>query len=121
MALAGALCCLIGSVTSVSNRTLRGLVAGLLETDYNSNQMSYDLRRLRLRGLIERIPGTNTYTITPDGLRWAVFTTRVHHQVLKPLHVADRPPAPPKVRQALRTLEHHTRAQITGAHLQLAA
>ena len=40
MALAGALCCLIGSVTSVSNRTLRGLVAGLLETDYNSNQMS---------------------------------------------------------------------------------
>ena len=41
---------------------------GLLDTAYSPNQMSYDLRRLRLRGLIERIPNTNTYTITPDGI-----------------------------------------------------
>ena len=47
--------------------------------------MSYDLRRLRLHGLIERIPRTNTYTLTPDGIRVAVFYTKVHDRLLRPL------------------------------------
>jgi hypothetical protein len=121
MALAGGLCCLIGTVTGVTNRSLRGLVAGLLDTAYSPNQMSYDLRRLRLRGLINRIPGTNTYTITPDGIRWAVFTTRVHDRVLRPLHAADQPPAPIELRQALTTIDHHVDTYITGARLKPAA
>jgi len=121
MALAGALSCLIGAVTGVTNRTLRGLVAGLLDTTYSSNQMSYDLRRLRLRGLIERIPKTNTYTITPDGIRWAVFTTKVHDRVLRPLHVADQPPAPLPLREALATIDRHVNDYITNARLKLAA
>jgi hypothetical protein len=32
-------------------------VAGLLGSDYSRSQMTYDLRRLRLHGLIEKIPG----------------------------------------------------------------
>lgn len=121
MALAGALCCLIGAVTGVTNRTLRGLVTGLLDTSYSPNQMSYDLRRLRLRGLIERIPKTNTYTITPDGIRWATFTTKVHDRVLRPLHVADQPPAPPALRQAIATIDRHVDTYITDARLKPAA
>jgi hypothetical protein len=121
MALAGALCCLIGTVTGVTNRTLRGLVAGLLDTAYSPNQMSYDLRRLRLRGLIDRIPGTNTYTITPDGIRWAVFTTKIHDRVLRPLHAANKPPAPPALRQALATIDRHVNSYIAGARLKPAA
>ena len=41
------------------NRQLRVAVAplrGMSLDDYNAGQMTYDLRRLRLRGLIERIP-----------------------------------------------------------------
>ena len=84
MALAGALCCVIHAVTGFTNRSLRGLVAGLLDADYSANQMSYDLRRLRLHGLIEKIPGTNTYTTTPEGLRAAVFYTKLRGQLLGP-------------------------------------
>ena len=56
MALTGALCCVVHAVTGFTNQSLRGLVAGLLDRDYSTNQMTYDLRRLRLHGLIERIP-----------------------------------------------------------------
>ena len=57
MALAGALCLVVHAVTGFTNKSLRGHVAGLLGRDYSSSQMSYDLRRLRLHGLIERQSG----------------------------------------------------------------
>ena len=57
MALAGSLCLVVHAVTGFTNKSLRGQVAGLLDTDYSSSQMSYDLRRLRLHGLIERNAG----------------------------------------------------------------
>ena len=56
--------------------------------------MGYDLARLRLNGLIERLDGTNTYILTDDGQRVAIFYTKVHDQLLRPLLAADRPPAP---------------------------
>ena len=37
--------------------------------------MSYDLRRMGLHRLIERTPRTNTYTVTAEGIRVAVFYT----------------------------------------------
>jgi hypothetical protein len=36
--------------------------------------LPYDLRRLRLNGLIRRIEHTHTYVLTPDGQRIAIFT-----------------------------------------------
>ncbi|HVM67530.1 MAG TPA: hypothetical protein VMU14_21840, partial [Acidimicrobiales bacterium] len=94
MALAGALCCVVHAVTGFTNASLRGLVAGLLGRDYTSGQMSYDLRRLRLHGLIERVPRTNTYQLTPEGRRVAVFYTKLDRRLLHPLLEADRSPAP---------------------------
>jgi hypothetical protein len=64
MALAGAPCCVVHAVSGFTNKSLRGLVAGLLGRDYSCSQMSYDLHRLRLHGLVERRPGTNTYVLT---------------------------------------------------------
>src|SRR5664279_6378407 len=49
------------------------------------NQTGYDLARLRLNGLIERLNGTNTYILTDDGQRVAIFYTKVHDQLLRPL------------------------------------
>jgi hypothetical protein len=60
MALAGALCLMVHAVAGFTNKSLRSLVAGLLGADYPSAQMTYDLRRLRLHGLITRLPGTHT-------------------------------------------------------------
>ena len=84
MALTGALCCVIHTVTGFTNRSLRGLVTGLLDADYSTNQMGYDLRRLRIHGLIEKIPGTNTYRTTPEGIRTAIFYTKVRDRILGP-------------------------------------
>jgi hypothetical protein len=121
MALAGALCLTVHAVTGLTNRSLRGHVAGLLGTDYTANQMSYDLRRLRLHGLIERIPGTHTYTITPDGIRVAIFYTKLHNRLLGPLLASSHPPAPPELRSALATIDRAITGYVTAARLGKAA
>lgn len=46
--------------------------------------MSYDLRRLRLHGIIERIPRSHRYRLTPAGLKVALFYSRTYHQVIRP-------------------------------------
>jgi hypothetical protein len=122
MALTGALCCVVHAVTGFTNHSLRGLVAGLLGTDYTTNQMTYDLRRLRLHGLIARIPRSNTYTVTPDGIRVAVFFTKVHDRLLRPLLAApDRPPAPIELRRAIATIDRVIAEHVTNARLAIAA
>jgi len=120
MALLGALCVGINTL-GFTNRSLRAQVNQLLGATYTVNQMGYDLSRLRLNGLIERLPRTNTYILTPDGQRVAVFYTKVHDHLLRPLIAADKPPAPPELRQALRTIDQHVRAYIDHARLTTAA
>lgn len=83
--------------------------------------MSYDLRRLRLHGLIQRIAGTNTYQLTPEGLRIAIFYTKLRARLLQPLLEADQPPAPLEMRRALTTIERLLGDYIANARLGLAA
>ena len=109
------------TVVGFTNRSLRAQVTGLLGTAYTRNQMSYDLRRLRLKGLIERLPHTNTYVLTADGQRVAIFYTKVHDRLLRPLLAADQPPAPPTLRKALRTIDTHVTQYIDAARLPLKA
>jgi hypothetical protein len=117
MALAGALTTGVHAVTGLSNRSLRALMTGLLGSTYTIGQASYDLRRLRLKGLITRQLHSNTYALTPDGLRFAIFYTKVHNRVLVPLLAADQPPAPPPLRQALRTIDQHINHYLAQARL----
>jgi hypothetical protein len=121
MALTGALCYLVHAIGGFTNRSLRGLVAGLLGHDYTTGQMTYDLRRLRLHGLIERIPRTNTYTLTPDGTRVAIFYRKVHDRVLRPLvDASDQPPAPIELRQAIATIDRVINDYVTNARVAAA-
>ena len=121
MALVGALCLSLNAVLDFTNRSLRAQVSRLLGADYSTNQMSYDLARLRLNGLIERLDGTNRYRLTPDGQRVAIFYTKVHQRLLRPLLAADQPPAPPDLREALATIDRHINGYITAARLGKAA
>ena len=41
---------------------------------------SYQLRRLRLHGKIERIPRTHRYRVTDAGVGTALFFTRTHNR-----------------------------------------
>jgi hypothetical protein len=117
-ALAGALATTLHAVTGFSNKSLRGHVAGHLGEEYTRSQMSYDLRRLRLHGLIQRVPGRNTHTLTADGIRVAVFYTKLQNRLLSPLLEADQPPAPLPLRRALATLEHAVADYLTQARIQ---
>lgn len=117
MALAGALALTANLVGGFTNKTLRPLVAGLLGTDYTRSRCCYDLRRLRMKGLIVRLPRSNTYVLTDDGQRFAIFYTKIHDRLLRPLMAADQPPAPLPVRQALRTLHHAVDDYLTSARI----
>ena len=117
MALAGALHILLHAVTGFTNKSLRGHVAELLGQPYSASKMSYDLRRLRLHGLIHRLPHSNTYALTPEGIRIAVFYSKLHNRLLRPLLEADQPPAPIPVRRALATLSHAVDDYIHNARL----
>lgn len=44
-----------------TNRDLRERIAPIYGRELNPGQMSYDLRRLKLHGLIEQIPKTRRY------------------------------------------------------------
>jgi len=69
------------------NHDLRQHVADLLGVsvaEYTSNQMTYDLRRLRLKGLIYRPPRTNRYFVTPYGWKVARLFSRLEARVFRP-------------------------------------
>jgi hypothetical protein len=70
-----------------SNRELRDHWASLLgqpAQNMTQGQMTYHLRRLRLHGVIERIPRTHRYRVTDQGWRTALFCTRCYNRILRP-------------------------------------
>lgn len=72
-------------IAGFTNRDLRHLTAelrGLPSSDVTTGQATYDLRRLRSHGLIERLPLTYRYRVTDTGLRTAMLITRVHDRLL---------------------------------------
>ncbi len=113
MTLAGALCVLVHTVVGFTNRSLCAQVSSLLGGPYTSTQTTYDLRRLRLKGLIRRLHGTNRYLLTPEGVRVTAFYTKIHHRLLEPLLDANQPPAPIELRRALRVIDNCGRSRKT--------
>jgi hypothetical protein len=121
-ALAGALANLLFAVTDITNQRLRALMTGLLGTPDSMNQASYDLARLRHNGLITRIPDHNQYTLTPDGIGFAVFYTKVHDRVLRPLLATrSQPHAPPELRAALHAIDQAIDQRLAHTRLRTAA
>ncbi len=71
----------------IGNSSLRGAVAQRLEgvlDSYSSAQMTYDLRRLRLKGLIERIGNSHRYRLTVLGMKVVTFFTKLYHRLFAP-------------------------------------
>ncbi len=120
-ALAGALAASLLAVTGITNRSLRALMTGLPGTPYTRTQASYDLARLARNQLIIRRPHASTYDLTPDGLKFAIFYTKVHDRVLAPLFASAQPQAPPQLRAALQTIEQHIDQRIARSRLPMAA
>ena len=89
------------------NHDLRPQVADLLGvalTAYTPGQMTYDLRRLRLKGLIYRPPKTNRYFVTPYGWKVARLFSRLDSRVFRPamaMFTANHAVLPFPLRQSL--------------------
>lgn len=91
-----------------SNRDLRTLLAPLLgrEPDgLRAGQMTYDLRRLRKHGLIDRVPHTHRYRVTDTGLERALFLTRAHDRLLRTGLAQLIDPQPGPLRTASRNYQ----------------
>ena len=110
-ALLSALCVFRLLPNGFTNRDLRIHLApllGLTPEDMTSGQITYDLRRLRIHGLICRIPHSFRCQVTAAGIRRALFLTRLTQRFLIPglAELTDpSPPAPARLRTAALAYE----------------
>jgi hypothetical protein len=98
--------------TSSELRERLAPLLGLLPDHLSPGRMTYDLRRLRLHGLIERIPRSHRYRLTQQGIITALFFTRSYARVLRsgcaqafPPDWADGTPLRRVVDQALQGID----------------
>jgi hypothetical protein len=122
MALMGALTNFGLSPGGLSNKTLRQRVPSLLElppSAYSGAQMSYDLRRLRLKGLVARIPKTQQYVLTELGTKVAVFFTKLYTRLYRPglAALVSAQPLPSPLAHALTTVSDLVQSALIEAHL----
>ena len=86
-ALMHALCLFALAPTGFRHRELRAHLTQLQAREpdaYSAGAMTYDLRRLRLHGLIERVPRSHRYRITATGAQVAMFYARLYTRALRP-------------------------------------
>jgi len=91
-----------------SNADLRERLEPLLGRRIRPGAVTYDLRRLRLHGLIKRIPRSHRYEVTQRGLRYALFFTRSYDRLLRPglsLILPDHALTDSTLRASFRQLE----------------
>lgn len=72
-------------VHGFTHHDLRRALAQLLGKDPSSlstGMISYDLRRLRAHGLIDRVPGTHRYQVTDTGTRYALFLAKLQARLI---------------------------------------
>ena len=105
--------------TGFRHRDVRAHVSQLLgrEADaYGGSQMTYDLRRLRLHGLIERVPTSHRYRITHLGARLAMLYVRLYARALRPA-ASLHPAGSARGRHAFARLDAAFAAFLQEVHL----
>ena len=115
-ALLAACCALALRPAGFTSRDLRHILApqpGRAPEDMTGGQISCDLRRLRARQIIARIPHSRSCQVTPGGLSTALFFTRLIRRVIIPgLAQAARTSPPPG--SPLRQADRAYQAAIAG-------
>jgi hypothetical protein len=106
-----------------SNRELRQHLApllGQLTAQLTPGRMTYQLRRLRLHGMIQRIPKTHRYQLTEFGLRTALFFTRTYNRILRPGLAQVLPSVPARsgrLRRCFNQLQREVDACVAAAQI----
>jgi DNA-binding HxlR family transcriptional regulator len=94
MALMAAITGFCHLITGFDNRTLAQRMRALPSEDYTSRQATHHLRRLRRKQIIERIPGSHRYQLTPSGRAVAVLFTKAYDRIPGPGPAALDPQLP---------------------------
>jgi hypothetical protein len=84
MALFAALSRFAPSLNGFRHADVREIVPtllGIAPEGYTASQMSYDLRRLRLKGLIARVAGKHTYILTTYGRKVVYLMTKLQQRI----------------------------------------
>lgn len=123
MALLAALILFVHLPSGLTHRALRERVAGYLGRDratYTSGQMTYDLRRLRLKGLLWRVPHPQRYVVTPYGYRVSLFFTKLNARVFRATFAAMDPtePIPRPLADAFAEVDHQIDLILNDAKLE---
>lgn len=106
-----------------TNQSLRQQVADLLDPDqatYGAAQMSYDLRRLRLKGIIWRVPNSYRYQLTTYGRKVALLFSKLDARIFRrALAALDTSlPIPLPLATALEQVEQAIEELVNHAHLE---
>jgi hypothetical protein len=122
MALLSALTSFAHIPRGFTNKILRKQVADLLGSDstpYGTNQMSYDLRRLRNKGIIWRIPDSYRYQLTTYGRKVALFFTKLDARIFRHFLAAtdSSQPIPLPLALAFEQVEQAVTELVNHAHL----
>lgn len=118
-ALMHALCLFALAPTGFRHGALRQHVAQLQGRDlrgYSAGSMTYDLRRLRLHGLIERVPHTHRYRITALGAQLAMLYARLYTRALRPVASLE-PMGSPRGQRAFDRLDTALASFLQEVHL----
>jgi hypothetical protein len=123
-ALFAALTLLSHTANGFRNRQLQIHAADLMgmgPEDYSARKMGYDLKRLRLKGIIWRQPKSTRYWLTSYGVRVTTFVTRLHSRVLRPGYAAlgtdTQPDVPHSLQQKFNGVNKEIDAMLEKASL----
>jgi hypothetical protein len=79
--------------------------------------MTYQLRRLRLHGMVQRLPNSHCYHVTDTSFRAALFFTRAYGRLIRPGLAAalpDHKSVSTPLKRASHTIDAHLTARSTN-------
>lgn len=123
-ALLAALLLFVFTVNGFAAKDLRPRLAallGLAPEKLSPGRLSYDLRRLRLHGLIERLPRTHRYRLTHRGIQIAAFWTRTYNRLLRPGLAQLTDPASERAPLRRKLVELYTAIDTACQQVKIAA
>ncbi len=100
-------------------RTILQTLLGGKSNTYTASQMSYDLRRLRLKGLVARIEGTHQYILTTYGRKVAYLMTKLQRRIFDVASAAieTTEALPSQLARAFRQLDTELEKLVADAQL----
>jgi hypothetical protein len=85
---------LVGRACFRTGELLDDVRRALDNPEYGLSQLRYDLGKLRGKGLVMRLPGTQSYQLSPEGYRVAVLYQKLYHRLYAPLTAGLLDPQP---------------------------